>query len=552
MSTSMTGTAGKSDFKPVLWTPGDWNAFFGFGTNILVNMLVLTGLLRFVLKMPDSLVFGRILPALGLMMCLSTFYYAWLAYRLAQRTGRSDVCALPSGVSVPHMFIVTFVIMLPITIKTGDPLKGWAAGLVWVFFQSFILMIGGFIAPVIRKITPRAALLGTLAGVSVTFISMRPALEMYMTPQIGLVCFAIILASWFGGIRYYKGMPAGLVAIAVGMIIAWGSNLFGLGLGGLSVKGLGDAFASFGFSVPIPAVGQVFSGFEFLGVILVTAIPFGIYDLVEAMDNVESAEAAGDEYPTTRVLTADGVVSLIGCLMGNPFINAVYIGHPGWKAMGGRIGYSAATGIMVVVLSWFGIISVLLALVPVVAISPILLYIGMLIGAQAFQTTPVKHAPAIVLALTPHLAAWAKLQIDTMLGSTINAAQAVGAMAPDKVVAVKTAAIAALPQQGVLYHGLEVMGGGSILTGLVLGAIGVFVIERDFVKASAFALSGAVLTYFGFMHGEAVGFGGGLGVTPSVALAYAVVAAGFYAVGKYGTSALPVSHAEMPHAVPAE
>ena len=347
--------------------------------------------------------FGRILPALGLMMCLSTFYYAYLAYKLAQKTGRSDVCALPSGVSVPHMFIVTFVIMLPITLKTGDPVKGWSAGLVWVFFQSFILMIGGFIAPYIRKITPRAALLGTLAGVSVTFISMRPALEMYMTPQIGLVCFAIILVSWFGGVKYWRGMPAGLVAIAVGMIIAWGSNLFGLGLGGLSLKGVGDAFANFGFSVPLPAFGHVFSGFEFLGIILVTAIPFGIYDLVEAMDNVESAEAAGDEYPTTRVLTADGVVSLIGCLMGNPFINAVYIGHPGWKAMGGRIGYSAATGIMVVLLSWFGIISVLLALVPVVAISPILLYIGMLIGAQAFQTTPVKHAPAIVLALTPHL-----------------------------------------------------------------------------------------------------------------------------------------------------
>jgi adenine/guanine/hypoxanthine permease len=549
---STTASASKGDFKPVLWTPGDWNAFFGFGTNILVNMLVLTGLLRFVLKMPDSLVFGRILPALGLMMCLSTFYYAWLAYRLAQKTGRSDVCALPSGVSVPHMFIVTFVIMLPITIKTGDPMKGWSAGLVWVFFQSFILMIGGFIAPVIRRITPRAALLGTLAGVSVTFISMRPALEMYMTPQIGLVCFAIILASWFGGVKYYKGIPAGLVAIAVGMIIAWGSNLFGLGLGGLSVKGVGDAFANFGFSVPIPAVDQVFSGFEFLGVILVTAIPFGIYDLVEAMDNVESAEAAGDEYPTTRVLTADGVVSLIGCLMGNPFINAVYIGHPGWKAMGGRIGYSAATGIMVVVLSWFGIISVLLALVPVVAISPILLYIGMLIGAQAFQTTPIKHAPAIVLALTPHLAAWAKLQIDTMLGSTLNAAQAAG-LAADKVGDVKAAAIAALPQQGVLYHGLEVLGGGSILAGLVLGAVGVFVIERDFAKASAFAFAGAVLTYFGFMHGEAVGIGGGFGVTPAVALAYAVVAAGLLTLSRLGAGESYVAHhGDMPLAAPAE
>jgi AGZA family xanthine/uracil permease-like MFS transporter len=546
---STIATAGKGDFKPALWTPGDWNAFFGFGTNILVNMLVLTGLLRFVLKMPDSLVFGRILPALGLMMCLSTMYYAWLAYRLAQQTGRNDVCALPSGVSVPHMFIVTFVIMLPITLKTGDPVKGWSAGLVWVFFQSFILVIGGFIAPYIRKITPRAALLGTLAGVSVTFIAMRPALEMFMTPQIGLVCFAIILVSWFGGVRYPKGIPAGLVAIAAGMLIAWGSNLFGLGLGGLSLKGLGDAFANFGFSVPIPAIGQVFSGFEFLGIILVTAIPFGIYDLVEAMDNVESAEAAGDEYPTTRVLTADGVVSLIGCLMGNPFINAVYIGHPGWKAMGGRIGYSAATGVMVVLLSWFGIISVLLALVPVVAISPILLYIGMLIGAQAFQTTPVKHAPAVVLAFTPHLAAWAKLQIDTMLGSTLSAAQKVGGMAADKVGEVKAAAIAALPQQGVLYHGLEVMGGGSILTGLVLGAIGVFVIERDFVKAAAFALAGAVLTYFGFMHGEAVGIGGGLGVTPAVALAYAVVAAVFMGLAKSDVVAVPAPEAV---AAPAE
>src|ERR1700722_1507226 len=506
--------------RPALWTPGDWNAFFGFGTNILVNMLVLTGLLRFVLKMPDAIVFGGILPALGLMLCLSTFYYAFLAYRLALRTGRNDVCALPSGVSVPHMFIVTFVIMLPIALKTHDPVKGWEAGLVWVFFQSFILMIGGFIAPYIRKITPRAALLGTLAGVSVTFIAMRPALEIYMTPVIGLTCFAIILVSWFGGFKYPKGIPAGLVAIAVGTIIAWGSNVVGLGYGGLSVGGVTGAFTNFGFSLPIPAIDHVFSGFEYLGVILVTAIPFGIYDLVEAMDNVESAEAAGDPYPTTRVLTADGVVSLIGCLMGNPFINAVYIGHPGWKAMGGRIGYSALTGIMVIVLSWFGVISLMLAVIPVVAIYPILLYIGMLIGAQAFQTTPVKHAPAIVLALTPHLAAWGKLQIDTMLHAVGTDAATVGL---DK-----------LANQGVLYAGLHVMGGGSILTGLVLAAIGAFVIDKKFVNAAGFALAGAILTFFGFMHGEAVG----IAVTPVVAIAYLIVAAFLYSLSYAPASAL--------------
>src|SRR5437763_14817013 len=170
MTMATTGT-----YQPKLWTPGDWNAFFGFGTNILVNMLVLTGLLRFVLKMPDAIVFGRILPALGLMMCLSTFYYAWLAYRLAQQTGRDNICALPSGVSVPHMFVVTFVIMLPITIKAGDPLKGWSAGLVWVFFQSFIMMIGGFFAPFIRKITQSADLFVSQAGVLVSFISLRPS-----------------------------------------------------------------------------------------------------------------------------------------------------------------------------------------------------------------------------------------------------------------------------------------------------------------------------------------------------------------------------------------
>jgi adenine/guanine/hypoxanthine permease len=504
--------------RPTLWTPGDWNAFFGFGTNILVNVLTLTGLLRFVLKMPDTLVFGRILPALGLMLCLSTFYYAYLAYRLAAQTGRKDVCALPSGVSVPHMFIVTFVVMLPIASATGDPVKGWEAGLVWVFFQSFILMIGGFVAPIVRRITPRAALLGTLAGVSITFISMRPALQMYETPVIGLVCFAVILASWFGGVQYFRGIPAGLVAIVVGSALAWGSNLFGLGLGDVSLTKVHDALAGFGFSLPIPAVNHVFSGFQYLGVILVTAIPFGIYDLVEAMDNVESAEAAGDRYPTTRVLTADGVVSLIGCLMGNPFINAVYIGHPGWKAMGGRIGYSAATGVMVILLAWFGIAAVLLAMIPLVAISPILLYIGMLIGAQAFQTTPQSHAPAIVLALMPHLAAWAKTLMDGALTAAGTSASAIG--------------LDHLAGVGVLYHGLGVLGGGSILTGLVLGAIGVFIVEREFAKAAAFAAAGAVLSYFGFMHGEAVGLGGGLGVSPGPALAYAIVAVGLLALSR--------------------
>jgi AGZA family xanthine/uracil permease-like MFS transporter len=513
--------------KPTLWAPGDWNALFGFGTNILVNMLTLTALLRYVLKMPDDLVFHRILPATGLMLCLSTFYYAWLAYRLAKSTGRNDVCALPSGISVPHMFIVVFVIMLPIASKTGDPIKGWEAGLTWVFVQSFVLMVGGFIAPFVRKVTPRAALLGALAGVSIAFISLRPALDMYLTPVIGVVCFAIIIASWFGGVRY-KGIPAGLVAIAAGSLIAWGSNALGYNFGGMSLSSVGSAFSSFGFSIPMPAVSHVFSGFQFLGVILVTAIPFGIYDLVEAMNNVESAAAGGDSFPTTRVLTADGVVSLIGCLLGNPFINAVYIGHPGWKAIGGRIGYSAATGVMVLVLSWFGILALLMALIPVVAISPILLYIGMLIGAQAFQETPRKHAPAVIIALIPQVAGWGKLQIDNALGAAGTSASAIG--------------IDKLAQTGVIYKGLEIFGSGAILASVILASVTVCMIDRNFKKASIFAAVGAVLTFFGFMHAEAIG----VGQTPLVALSYLGVAAILFGCARFNGFAPNAGHDEEP------
>src|SRR5450432_394667 len=524
--------------KPKIWVPGDWNAFFGFGTNILVNLLTLTGLLRFVLQMPTDLVFKRILPAAGLMMCMSTIYYASLDYRLAKKTGRTDVCALPSGISVPHMFIVTLVIMLPVKIVTGDPIKAWQAGLTWVFIQSFVLMAGGYVAPLIRRITPKAALLGALAGVSITFISMKPALEMFMTPVVGVVCFAVILIGWFGGVKY-GGIPAGLVAIAVGTLIAWGSNLFGFNFGGMKLEALKDSFSTFSFSAPTPVVGLVFGGlhWDLLKVILVTAIPFGIYDLVEAMDNVVSASAAGDEYPTTRVLTADGVVSLIGCLMGNPYINAVYIGHPGWKAMGGRIGYSAATGVMVIILSWFGIISLMTALIPVVAISPILLYIGMLIGSQAFQETPRRHAPAVVIALVPSIAAWGKLQIDNSLGAIAG----IHLVTPEM--------IGKMQQVGIMYHGLSILGGGSILAGVILGATTTFIIDRDFAKASGFAAAGGLLTFLGLMHGEEVG----AFENPTVVVAYFVVSVVLFACARFAVVA-PVTeseHEEHEHEAPA-
>src|SRR6266576_2495194 len=128
MQTRSTDTR-SGEFKPKLWVPGDWNAFFGLGTNVLLNVLVLSALVLFVIKLPNDIVFGRILPALGIALPIGNLYYAYLAYRLGRKEGRDDVAAMPYGPSVPHYFCVTFVIMLPVVIKTGNPLTAWEAGL---------------------------------------------------------------------------------------------------------------------------------------------------------------------------------------------------------------------------------------------------------------------------------------------------------------------------------------------------------------------------------------------------------------------------------------
>jgi AGZA family xanthine/uracil permease-like MFS transporter len=195
--------------------------------------------------------------------------------------------------------------------------------------------------------------------------------------------------------------------------------------------------------------------------------------------------------------------------------------------MGGRIGYSAATGVMVIILSWFGVISLMTALIPVVAIAPILLYIGMLIGSQAFQESPRRHAPAIVVALLPSLAAWGKLQIDNSLGALANIHQ----LTPDM--------IAKLRQVGIAYQGLSILGGGSILAGVVLGAITSYIADRNFAKAAGFAAAGGVLTFLGLMHGEEVG----AFQNPTVVIAYLIVAGVLFACARYAVGATaPAAH----------
>ena len=490
------GTGGATTAGPPLWVRGDLNAFFGLGFNVLVNVLVLTGLCLGVAKISSGDVYGVILPALGIQLLIGNVYYTYLARRLAQRENRLDVCAMPYGPSVPHMFIVVFVIMLPIYLATKDPLVAWAAGLAWCFIIGLIVLVGAFVGPYIRRYTPQAAMLGTLAGISIAFISMRPAAQMWEALWIALPVMVIILIGFFTDLKLPGNIPVGLAALLVGTAIGW--------IGGyMSAPDVVSAAQNVAISLPTADFARLGAGLADVAPLLATAIPLGIYNFTEGMTNVESAAVAGDEYNLRSILLADGTGAVVGSVLGCPFPPAVYIGHPGWKAAGGRTSYSLASGVVIALMCFLGLFGLLGALLPLPAIVPILLYIGLLIGAQAFQETPKRHAVAVVFALIPNIASWASGLIDNALIAAGTTASQVGE--------------AALTNAGLVYEGLKLLGGGAILAGLVLGAITAFIIDKRFVSAAVYCFIGAVLGFIGLIHAEQVGWD----VGGQIALGYA-------------------------------
>jgi AGZA family xanthine/uracil permease-like MFS transporter len=490
----------KLDRSLPLWVRGDTNAFSGLGINVLVNVLTLTSLCLFVVHVPKSDVFGSILPALGIALVIGNVYYTYLARRLARKENRTDVTAMPYGPSVPHMFIVVFLIMLPIYLRTKDPVQAWQAGLAWAFIIGVIVLIGAFVGPLIRRYAPRAAMLGTLAGISVTFISMLPAARMWSLAWVALPVFGLLLIGLMTDLKLPFNFPIGLAALLLGTALAW--------IGGqMSVPDVTAAAKDITFAVPTLHLGLLGTGLSHIGPLLATAIPLGVYNFTEGMSNVESAAAAGDSYNLRSVLLADGIGAVVGSMLGSPFPPAVYIGHPGWKKAGGRSGYSMATGVVIALLCFFGLFGLLGAIFPLPAIVPILLYIGLLIGAQAFQFTPRAQAAAVIAALIPNLASWASGLIDNSLAAAGTDAGKVGE--------------ATLESAGVVYSGLTTLGEGAILVGLLLGAIVAFIIDRRFVSAAGFAVTASVLSFVGLIHAPKVGWAANW----QVALGYLFLAA---------------------------
>jgi len=508
------------------WVSGDTNAFFGLGFNTLVNVLVLTGLCVGVVKIPGAEVFGVLLPALGVQLLIGNVYYTYLARRLARREGRTDVCAMPYGPSVPHMFIVTFVIMLPVYLRTNDPLVAWASGLAWCFIIGLIVLLGAFVGPYIRRYTPQAAMLGTLAGISIAFISMRPAAQMWEALWIALPVMVIILIGFFTDLKLPGNIPVGLAALLVGSAIGW--------LGGyMSVPDVVSAAHGVGLALPTLSFHRLGAGLVDVAPLLATAIPLGIYNFTEGMTNVESAAAAGDSYNLRSVLLADGTGAIVGSALGCPFPPAVYIGHPGWKAAGGRTSYSLASGVVIALFCFLGMFALLGALLPLPAIVPILLYIGLLIGAQAFQVVPPRHAVAVVFAILPNIASWAGGLMDNALAAAGTSASKVGAEA--------------LANAGLVYKGTQLFGGGAILAGLVLGAIVAFIVDKKFLPAAAYSFAGAALGFVGLIHAPTVGWG----VGGQVALGYAIsglVLLGFWLVtrGRDAAAGKPAADSVQP------
>ncbi len=508
-----TSTKEDSTLKVPWWVAGDTNAFFGLGFNTLVNVLVLSGLCLGVVNIPGSDVFGVILPALGVQLLIGNVYYTYLARRLARRENRLDVCAMPYGPSVPHMFIVVFVIMLPIYLATKDPLVAWASGLAWCFIIGLIVLVGAFVGPYIRRYTPQAAMLGTLAGISIAFISMRPAAQMWEALWIAFPVMVIILIGFFTDLKLPGNIPVGLAALLVGTAIGW--------IGGyMSAPDVVAAAQNVAVSLPTADFARLGQGLADVAPLLATAIPLGIYNFTEGMTNVESAAVAGDEYNLRSILLADGTGAVVGSVLGCPFPPAVYIGHPGWKAAGGRTSYSLASGVAIALMCFLGLFSLLGALLPLPAIVPILLYIGLLIGAQAFQETPKRHAVAVVFALIPNIASWAGGLMDNALAAAGTSAAKVGEDA--------------LTNAGLVYEGTKLLGGGAILAGLVLGAIVAFIIDKEFVSAAVYCFIGAALGFIGLIHAEQVGWN----VGGQIALGYAfagIVLLGFAFVSRRAT-----------------
>ena len=468
---------------------GDIDGFFGLALDNLVQLLLIDTLCRFVLGFPPELVYGRVLPGAAISILVGNLFYAYQAKKLAERTGRTDVCALPYGINTVSLIAHVFLVMLPakaIAAAAGaaDPARiAWQAGLVATLASGIIELACAFVAERVRKATPRAALLSTLAGIALGFISFGFLFRAFARPIVGLTTFGVVMLTYFGRVRFKGHIPGGLVAIGLGTLLSW--------MIGIAPAGVTPPPPS--FHVPVPVVGDLIaalSGGHLLPYLSVI-VAMGLFNVLGSLQNIESAEAAGDLYETRPSLMINGVGSIFAALFGSTFPTTIYIGHPGWKALGARAGYSVLNGIFITAICLTGTLAWIAWAVPIDAGMAIVLWIGIVISAQAFQATPREHAPAVVIGLLPGIGAWAAL----MAKNGLKAAGMGTALRP-----FSAALIGEFQKSDTWIHGVFSLEQGFLFTSMLLSAATVNIIERKWTADAAWCGLAAVISATGLMH----------------------------------------------------
>jgi AGZA family xanthine/uracil permease-like MFS transporter len=477
---------------PRWWVAGDLDGFLGLGLDNLVQILLILSLCRAVLGYPDALVFGTILPATGLSLVVGNLAYAMQAHRQGRRERRADLTALPYGINTVSLFAYVFLVMLPVKLAAlGQGLPeaaavrlSWQAGLLACLGSGVIESAGAFVAGALRRWLPRAALLATLAGIALGYIGLGFLLRTYAVPVVGLAVLAVILLTYFGDL--HLPLPGGLLAVLLGIALAWATGL--LRVDPTSWQG---AVAQVGWHLPSLQIGELWAGRSQLMPWLGVTIPMGLFNVLGSLQNLESAAASGDDYPVRESLLINGIGTAAAALLGSCFPTTIYIGHPGWKAMGARIGYSWLNGLVMGLGCLLGLFAVVGLVVPIEAGMAIVLYIALIMAAQAFQATPQRHAPAVALGLLPGLAGWGALLLKAGLraGGAGSAAQPFG---PQLLVP--------LQQADVWAAGAFALEQGQIIAAMLLAAMLVYVIEQRFLAAAVTALAAAALSWVGLMH----------------------------------------------------
>lgn len=482
----------KTDIKIPFFRTEDLGGLTYTLTNNIVNYLIVIATLSGVLAWPDEIVYGRVIPAMSIGLLVSGFFYSYMAYRLGKKEGRADVTALPSGVSTPAMFVILYGVIMPLHYALGDPELTWSAAVAACFIGGFVEFLGGFIGPWMKKRIPRAALLGTVAGIGFIWMATQGVFDVFSDPIIGLPILLVAMVGVFGGYLFKRKFPPLVLAIIGGIV-------YSLALGRTHID-----FSGIGFYVPNPAtsIQALLNGFAVVVPYLTIIIPIEIYNFIETMDNVEAANAAGDNYNIKTAQFADGICTMISACFGGVVPNTVWLGHAGLKKSGAGIGYSWVGGLLLGIAGIFGLFTFFSNLVPPAIAAITYLWCSSIMVCQAFKDVKVKHYAAVAVSMVPPVADYLFTQITGAVGLADKWTETL----PSGVVGYSADVSQYLIDNGVMWRGLAEVKSGAIIIGIILGTMTAFIIDKRLDKVAITSLAAAVLSFFGFIHTAELGF----------------------------------------------